>query len=71
VHDLPADKDRAPARLREFAHRSKGLLVELAEISLECAQLVIATDEHGASPLPAWFLIDISRDLPRLVAARR
>jgi MoxR-like ATPase len=71
VHDLPAEKDRAPASLRTFAHRAKALLVELAEISLECAQLVIATDEHGASPLPAWFMVEISRDLPRLVAARR
>ncbi len=70
VHDLPADKDRAPAALRLFAHRAKALLVELAEISLECAQLVIATDEHGASVLPAWFMVDIARDLPRLVAAR-
>jgi hypothetical protein len=25
----------------------EGMLVELAGISLECAQLVIATDEHG------------------------
>jgi MoxR-like ATPase len=71
VHDLPADKDRAPARMRTFAHRAKGLLVELAEISLECAQLVIATDDHGASVLPAWFMVDIGRDLPRLVAARK
>jgi hypothetical protein len=71
IHDLPADKDRAPARMRTFAHRAKALLVELAEISLECAQLVIATDEHGASVLPAWFMIDIGRDLPRLVAGRR
>jgi MoxR-like ATPase len=70
AHDLPADKDRAPARLRDFAHRSKALLVELAEISLECAQLVIATDEHGAAVLPAWFMVEIGRDLPRLVAAR-
>ena len=71
IHDLPADKDHAPARLRTFAHRAKGLLVELAEISLECAQLVIATDEHGAAVLPAWFMIDVGRDLPRLVANRR
>src|SRR4029453_7861313 len=70
IHDLPADKDRAPAAMRVFAHRAKALLVELAEISLECAQLVIATDEHGASVLPAWFMVDIARDLPRLVAAR-
>ena len=71
VHDLPGDRDRAPASMRTFAHRAKGLLVELAEISLECAQLVIATDEHGASVLPAWFMIDVGRDLPRLVATRR
>jgi len=71
IHDLPADKDRAPASLRAFAHRAKALLAELAEISLECAQLVIATDEHGNSALPAWFMVDIGRDLPRLVAARK
>ena len=47
VNDLPADKDRGAGGMRDFAHRAKALLVELAEISLECAQLVIATDEHG------------------------
>jgi MoxR-like ATPase len=71
IHDLPADKDRAPARMRTFAHRAKALLVELAEISLECAQLVIATDERGDAVLPAWFMVDVGRDLPRLVANRR
>jgi hypothetical protein len=70
VHDLPADKDKAPAKMRVFAHRAKALLIELAQISLECAQLVIATDEHGVPVLPAWFMVDIGRDLPRLVAAR-
>jgi MoxR-like ATPase len=71
AHDLPGSKDRAPAALRMFAHRAKELLLQLAEISLECAQLVVATDEHGVSPLPAWFLVEISRDLPRLVTARQ
>jgi len=71
VHDLPADKDKAPAKMRVFAHRAKALLIELAQISLECAQLVIANDEHGVAVLPAWFMVDIGRDLPRLVAARR
>lgn len=70
VKDLPAGKQHASPALREFAHRAKALLVELAEISLECAQLVIATDEDGAPALPAWFLVEVSRDLPRLVAAR-
>jgi hypothetical protein len=68
--DLPADKERAPASGKQLAHRGKALLVELADISLECAQLVIATDEHGAPVLPSWFMVEITRDLPRLVAAR-
>jgi MoxR-like ATPase len=70
VKDLPAGKQHASPALRQFAHRAKALLVELAEISLECAQLVIATDDDGAPVLPAWFLVEVSRDLPRLVAAR-
>ena len=70
MHDLPADKDRAPAKMRLFAHRAKSLLVELAEISLECAQLVIAMGDQGESPLPTWFMVEVGRDLPRLIARR-
>ncbi|MFF5077838.1 ATP-binding protein [Actinoplanes sp. NPDC000266] len=70
VKELPADKDRAPAAVRQFAHRAKAMLVELAELSLECGRLVIAADQDGAPVLPAWFLVEVSRDLPRLVAAR-
>jgi len=70
VKELPADKAHASTNVRRFAHRAKGLLVELAELSLECGQLVIAADPHGAPVLPAWFLVEVSRDLPRLVAAR-
>nr|WP_202505753.1 MoxR family ATPase [Amycolatopsis rubida] len=68
--DLPADKRHASAAVRQFAFRAKSLLVELAEISLEMAQLVIADDEAGNPRLPAWFLVEAARDLPRLVAAR-
>ncbi|WP_203903646.1 ATP-binding protein [Virgisporangium aliadipatigenens] len=70
VKDLPASKEHASRSVREFARRAKSLLVELAEISLECAQLVIASDDDGMPVLPGWFLLDVSRDLPRLVAAR-
>ena len=70
VKELPAGKQHASPATRQFAHRAKALLVELAEISLECAQLVIATGEDGTPVLPAWFLVEVSRDLPRLVAAR-
>jgi MoxR-like ATPase len=70
VKELPASKEHASPSVRRFAVRAKGLLVELAEISLECAQLVIAAADDGSPVLPAWFLVEVSRDLPRLVAAR-
>lgn len=70
VKDLPADKRHASTAVRQFAFRAKSLLVELAEISLEMAQLVIADDEAGQPRLPSWFLVEAARDLPRLVAAR-
>ncbi|GAA3470854.1 MULTISPECIES: ATP-binding protein [Nonomuraea] len=70
VKELPADKRGASARGRDLGFRAKTLLVELAEISLECAQLVIANDENGAPALPTWFLVEVGRDLPRLIAAR-
>ncbi|MFC4064450.1 ATP-binding protein [Actinoplanes subglobosus] len=70
IKDLPAGKVQASAGLRQFAHRAKAMLVELAELSLECGRLVIAPDTDGNPVLPAWFLVEVSRDLPRLVAAR-
>jgi hypothetical protein len=68
--ELPADKAHASGAVRQFAHRAKGLLVELSELSLECGQLVIAADPDGTPVLPSWFLVEVGRDLPRLVAAR-
>jgi MoxR-like ATPase len=70
IKDLPGSKQHASAALRQFAHRAKAMLIELAEISLECAQLVVATGDDGAPVLPTWFLVEVSRDIPRLVAAR-
>jgi len=68
--DLPASKGSGPASSRQLAYRAKGLLVELAEISLEIAQTVLAADEDGVQSLPGWFLVEAARDLPGLVAAR-
>jgi hypothetical protein len=70
VKELPRDKRGASSRGRDLGFRAKTLLVELAEISLECAQLVIANDANGAPVLPTWFLVEIGRDVPRLMAAR-
>ncbi|WP_434446103.1 AAA family ATPase [Lentzea sp. E54] len=70
VKGLPHDKAHAPAAGKQLAHRGKALLLELAELSLEIAQMVIAADDDGNPVLPAWFLVEVTRDLPRLVAAR-
>lgn len=68
--ELPSTKSHASPAGRQLAHRAKALLVELAELSLEIAQVVIAADDDGRPVLPSWFLIEVTRDLPRLVAAR-
>nr|WSX78428.1 MoxR family ATPase [Streptomyces sp. NBC_00899] len=71
VKELPASKEHASPSLRQTAYRAQALLVQLAEISVEVAQTVIADDEDGNAVLPAWFLLEAARDMPRLVEARR
>ncbi|MFD6395753.1 AAA family ATPase [Nocardia sp. NPDC060249] len=70
IKDLPGDRAHTSPTVQRFVMRAKSLLVELAEISVECAQLVIASDADGMPVLPSWFLIEVSRDLPRLAARR-
>ncbi|MEG3626670.1 ATP-binding protein [Streptomyces poriticola] len=71
VKELPATRDHMPAQGRQTAYRAKSLLVQLAEISVEVAQSVIAPDADGNPVLPSWFLVEAARDMPRLVEARR
>lgn len=70
IADLPASKEGGSPAVKALAYRSKAMLVSLAEISLEMAQLVVAGDDKGQPVLPSWYLAEIVRDLPRLVAAR-
>ena len=66
MKELPQEKPNGAGGYRELAHRAKALLTELAAINLEIAQMVVANvDEQTA--LPSWFLIEVVRDLPRLV----
>ncbi|MEV3870258.1 MoxR family ATPase [Streptomyces sp. NPDC049906] len=71
IKELPADREHVSPTVRQTAYRAKSLLVQLAEISVEVAQTVIADDAAGQPVLPAWFLIEAVRDMPRLVEARR
>ncbi|TQM31650.1 AAA family ATPase [Nocardia bhagyanarayanae] len=70
IKELPGSRKHVSAALHRFVLRAKAMLVELAEISVECAQLVIASDADGAPVLPSWFLVEVTRDLPRLAARR-
>ena len=64
--ELPAQKEGVKGHHRELAYQAKGLLKELASISLEMAQMVVMEDEQG-NVLPDWFLVEVVRDLPRLI----
>lgn len=66
VKELPEDKPNGSSSYRDLAHRSKALLKELAAINLEVAQMVVANSEEQQT-LPSWFLVEVVRDLPRLV----
>ena len=66
IKELPAEKPDGSSSYRELAHRAKALLKDLAAINLEIAQMVVATTDEEAS-LPSWFLVEVVRDLPRLV----
>jgi hypothetical protein len=66
IKELPAERTALGEAHRELAYRAKALLRDLAAISLEVAQMVVAEGEDG-STLPAWLMVEIVRDLPRLV----
>jgi MoxR-like ATPase len=69
VKDLPRDKSAVANGHRELAHRAKALLKDLAALSLEMAQMVVSKEGEGDS-LPDWFVVEVVRDLPRLVEKR-
>lgn len=68
IKELPREKSNTE-RQKDLSFRAKGLLRELAAISLEMAQLVVAQETEGEEEqtLPAWFLVEIVRDLPRIM----
>jgi AAA domain (dynein-related subfamily) len=65
IKELPAEQG-GQAGYRELAFRAKAMLKDLAAINLEIAQMVVAKSDDG-STLPGWFLVEIVRDLPRLM----
>ena len=67
--ELPQDKQNIDRNTQQLAHRAKAMIKELAHISLEIAQMVVSSDDDQV--LPEWFMLEIVRDLPRLVKSDR
>ncbi len=65
LHELPENKQNLGKDGQYLAHRAKALIKELSSISYEIAQMVVSADEGKV--LPEWFMIEIIRDLPRLI----
>ncbi len=69
VKELPANRGKLNGETQYLAVRAKELLVELANISMEIAQMAVAPE--GEEALPAWFLVDAAREIPALTKRKK
>lgn len=65
IHELPKKKQKLNKDTQYFVHRAKAMIKELSVINYEIAQMVVSADENEV--LPDWFMVEIVRDLPRLI----
>ena len=63
--ELPEDKQKLDRNTQFLTHRAKALIKDLSHINLELAQMIVSSDDGKV--LPEWFMIEIVRDLPRLI----
>jgi hypothetical protein len=66
IKELPKEKENLKEQQKVLAHKAKALLKELSDISFEMAQMAVV-DKGIEDRLPSWFMVEIVRDLPRLV----
>lgn len=69
IKELPESRGKLNGESQALAFRAKELLIELAEISLEIAQMAI-TPEEGED-LPNWFIVETAKDIPNLLRKRK
>lgn len=69
VKELPPDERTSNRHQKELTVNAKSALIQLSRISLEMAQMVVS-GENDQEALPNWFMVEIVRDLPRLVAGK-
>lgn len=64
---LPPERETIKPPHRHLVSQAKRVLVELCDISVEMATVMVAEEAgEDARNLPDWFLVEIVRDLPRL-----
>lgn len=63
--ELPKSKQDISGNMLAFVYRAKGMIKELSVINFEIAQMVVASDNEQT--LPDWFMVEVIRDLPKLV----
>jgi hypothetical protein len=66
--ELPPDNKNISSAVQSLSITAKSLIKDLANISLEIAQMTVASD--GDNQLPDWFIVEIIRDLPRLAVKK-
>ena len=64
IKELPKDKKNLSSTATGLSIQAKTLIKDLANISLEIAQVTVANVD--GKTLPDWFMVEIVRDLPRL-----
>jgi len=66
IKELPSTKENVGENNKWLSHRAKALIKDLSQISFEIAQMMVSKNNED-SGLPDWFMVEIVRDLPRLV----
>ncbi len=66
LQELPKNKQDISADKLAFIYRAKAMIKELSSINFEIAQITVSSDEENI--IPEWFMVEIVRDLPRLVS---
>ncbi len=65
LKELPENKRDLDGNTRQLTYRAKAMIKDLAHINLEIAQMVVSSQDDKT--LPEWFMIELVRDLPRLI----
>lgn len=66
IKELPPRETELSHDAKALAQSARSALKALARIDAELAQLVLTENEAG-DRVPDWFVLDIARELPRLL----